>query len=145
MSEFPSRRLRRLRMKPGLRDMVRETSLRVEDLIQPLFVCPGEGVRREINSMPGVYNFSVDEAVKECREVADLGVPAVLFFGIPESKDDQGSGAWIDVGIVQRAMRAVRAALGDRLILIADTCLCEYTSHGHCGVVSEGGEIANDA
>jgi porphobilinogen synthase len=140
---FPARRLRRLRMSPRLRDMVRQTRLAVEDLIYPLFVCPGEGIRREVPSMPGVFNLSVDQLVEECREVADLGIPAVLLFGIPETKDEEGSGAWADDGIVQRGLRAVRAALGDRLVLIADTCLCEYTSTGHCGVICDG-EIAND-
>ena len=144
-AQFPVRRLRRLRMNPRIRDMVRETRLSVENLVYPLFVCPGEGVRREVPSMPGVYNLSVDLLVEACREAADLGIPAVLLFGIPESKDDQGSGAWIDDGIVQRGLRAVREALGDSLVLIADTCLCEYTSHGHCGVVSPGGTIENDA
>jgi porphobilinogen synthase len=142
---FPIRRLRRLRMKAGLRDMVRETHLRREDLISPVLACPGKGARREVPSMPGVFNLSVDEAVEECRRVADLGIPAVLLFGIPESKDDQASGAWSEDGIVQQALRAIRSALGDRLILIADTCLCEYTSHGHCGMVTPSGEIANDA
>ncbi len=141
---FPIRRLRRLRMNPAIRSMVRETRLAREDLVQPLFVCSGQGVRREVPSMPGVFNLSVDLLVEECREVADLGIPAVLLFGIPESKDDQATGAWHDQGIVQQGLRAVRAALGDRLVLIADTCLCEYTSHGHCGIVSERGEIQND-
>ncbi|MEN6625701.1 MAG: porphobilinogen synthase [Candidatus Sumerlaeia bacterium] len=141
---FPIRRMRRLRMTPLLRDMVRETRLDVSDLIAPVFVCPGKGVRREIASMPGVFNLSVDEAVNECRGLADLRIPAVLLFGIPESKDEQGSGAWADDGIVQQALRAIRAALGDRLVLIADTCLCEYTSHGHCGMVGPEGKILND-
>ncbi len=142
---FPTRRMRRLRMKPILRGMVRETRLALDDLIYPLFACPGQGVRREVPSMPGVFNFSVDRLVEECREVAGLGIPAVLLFGIPEEKDEQATGAWSEDGIVQRALRAVRKDLGDRLILIADTCLCEYTSHGHCGIVTAGGEIANDA
>ncbi len=141
---FPQRRLRRLRMNPRLRDMVRETYLALDDLVYPLFVCPGRTVRREIEAMPGVYNLSVDRLVEECREVADLGMPAVILFGIPESKDDQATGAWSEDGIVQRGLRAVREALGDRLVLIADTCLCEFTSHGHCGHVTPEGEIAND-
>ncbi len=141
---FPRRRPRRLRMKPAVRDLVRETSLQVDDLIYPLFVCPGERVRKEVPSMPGVYNLSVDELVEECRAVADLGIPGVILFGLPESKDEAGSGAWIEDGIVQRALRAIKAALGDRLLLIADTCLCEYTSHGHCGVLSAEGQVAND-
>ena len=131
-------------MHPLLRDLVRETSLQVTDLIYPLFACPGRNVRKEIASMPGVFNFSVDQIVEECRRVAGLGIRGVIFFGIPESKDEQASGAWEDEGIVQRAMRAVKEELGDGLLLIADTCLCEYTSHGHCGVVMPDGEIAND-
>jgi porphobilinogen synthase len=142
---FPHRRMRRLRMNPLLRAMVRETRLELDDLIYPLFACPGRGVRREVASMPGVYNMSVDVLVEECREVADLGIPAVLLFGIPESKDEQASGAWAEDGIVQQATRAIREALGDRLIIVADTCLCEYTSHGHCGMVSAAGEILNDS
>ena len=141
---FPTRRMRRLRMKSKTRDLVRENRLHVTDLIYPLFVCPGQGVRKEIASMPGVYNFSVDEIVEECRRVAGLGILGVIFFGIPESKDEEGTGAWSEDGIVQKALRAVKQALGDQLLLIADTCLCEYTSHGHCGVVTAEGEIAND-
>ena len=140
----PNWRLRRLRMNAGVRGLVRETTLRVTDLINPLFVCPGEKVRREISSMPGVYNLSVDELVEECRRIADLGIPGVILFGVPEIKDEQGSGAWSEDGIVQQGIRAVREALGERLLVIADTCLCEYTSHGHCGVVLPSGEIAND-
>lgn len=131
-------------MLPKVRDLVRETSLRTTDLIYPLFACPGSGVRREVSSMPGVYNLSVDQIVEECRAVADLGIIGVIFFGIPESKDEQGSGAWSEDGIVQQALRAVKDALGDDLLLVADTCLCEYTDHGHCGVVSKSGEIEND-
>ncbi len=142
---FPQRRPRRLRMLPKVRDLVRETNLRTTDLIYPLFACPGSGVRREISSMPGVFNLSVDQIVEECRAVADLGIVGVIFFGIPESKDEQGSGAWSEDGIVQQALRAVTEALGDELLLVADTCLCEYTSHGHCGVVSPSGEIENDS
>jgi porphobilinogen synthase len=142
---FPNRRLRRLRVDPRVRDLVRETKLGVEDLIYPLFVCPGDRVRREVASMPGVINLSIDQLVKECRAVADMGIRGVILFGIPESKDDQGSGAWRDDGIVQCALRAVKEKLEDRLLLIADTCLCEYTSHGHCGVVLKKGEIENDA
>jgi porphobilinogen synthase len=145
MNEFPTRRMRRMRMQPRLRDMVRETALSIDDFIYPVFACSGQGVRREVGSMPGIYNLSVDQIVEECREAADLGIPAILFFGIPESKDEQASGAWRDDGIVQQALRAVREALGDRLILIADTCLCEYTSHGHCGIVTPGGIVDNDA
>jgi porphobilinogen synthase len=141
---FSIRRLRRLRMTPQLRALVRETELNVGDLVYPLFACTGSGVRREVASMPGVFNLSVDQIVEECRAVAELGIPAVLLFGIPEKKDEQAGGAWDDDGIVQQALRAVKAALGERLVLIADTCLCEYMSHGHCGVVGAGGEICND-
>ena len=143
--EFPTRRMRRLRINPLIRRMVSETRLAVDDLIYPLFACPGKAVRREVASMPGVFNLSVDRIVEECREVADLGIPAVLLFGIPESKDEQASGAWSDDGIVQQALRAIRDALGNRLVTIADTCLCEYTSHGHCGVVDKNGGIDNDS
>jgi porphobilinogen synthase len=131
-------------MHPRIRDMVRQAALGVDDLIYPLFVCPGQGVRHEVGSMPGVYNLSVDQLVEECHEVADLGIPAVLLFGIPEEKDPEGSGAWREDGIVQRALRAVKDALGERLALIADACLCEYTSTGHCGLIDERGEVAND-
>lgn len=140
---FPQRRLRRFRMKPSLRRLVRETSLSPADLIQPLFACPGKNVRREIPSMPDVFNFSVDQIVEECRKIADSGIAGVILFGIPESKDDQGSGAWIEDGIVQQAIRAIKENLGDQLVVMADTCLCEYTSHGHCGIV-HGEKIEND-
>jgi porphobilinogen synthase len=131
-------------MRPQMRALVAETRLSVDDLVYPIFACPGSNVRREVASMPGIANLSIDLVVEECRRVADLGIPGVIFFGIPESKDEQASGAWSDDGIVQRALRAVKDALGDRLLLMADTCLCEYTSHGHCGVVTPEGEIAND-
>lgn len=131
-------------MNPKVRDLVRETTIDRSDLVYPLFACPGTGVRNEIASMPGIYNFSVDQIVEECRRVSDLGIASVILFGIPESKDDQATGAWSEDGIVQQALRAVREALGDQMLLIADTCLCEYTSHGHCGVVGGDGEIQND-
>lgn len=131
-------------MTPQMRALVSETRLDLSDLVYPIFACPGQGVRKEVASMPGVANLSVDRVVEECRRVVDLGIPAVIFFGIPESKDAQGSGAWSDDGIVQRAIRAVKEKVGDRLLVMADTCLCEYTSHGHCGVVTEKGVIAND-
>ncbi len=142
---FPTRRLRRTRRTPKLRDLTRETSIQLDDLVYPLFACPGKGVRKEISSMPGVCNFSIDLLVEECRRIADLGIGSVILFGIPESKDDEATGAWSEDGIVQRALRAIKAALGDQLLLIADTCLCEYTSHGHCGLVSSAGEIENDS
>lgn len=120
-----------------MRSLVRETHLRPEMLIYPLFVCPGEGVRKPISSMPGVFNLSVDEAVKEAAECAALGISGVLLFGLPKTKDEQGSGAWDADGITQRALRAMKADRRlDRLVTIADVCLCEYTSHGHCGLVA---------
>lgn len=131
-------------MLAGVRDLVRETDLQHDDLIYPLFACPGKKVRKEVSSMPGVFNLSVDEIVEECRRAAGLGIPGVILFGIPESKDEKATGAWAEDGIVQRATRAIKKVLGDQLLVIADTCLCEYTSHGHCGVVARGGEITND-
>jgi porphobilinogen synthase len=147
--DFPLIRMRRLRRTEPLRALVRETRLEPGQLIYPLFVCPGEGVRREIGSMPGVFNVSVDEAVKEAEEAARLGLGGLLLFGLPAEKDEQATGAWDDAGIVQTALRALKAsAAAKELVLIADVCLCEYTSHGHCGVVAEtaaGYEIENDA
>lgn len=131
---FPTTRLRRLRQSEPLRSLVRETRLTPAALVYPLFVCPGERVRKEVGSMPGVFNFSVDEAVKECGRAHALGVPAVILFGLPETKDEVASGAWSDDGIVQQASRAIKTELPD-LTVIADVCLCEYMSHGHCGVV----------
>ncbi len=142
VSAYPISRLRRLRMTGVLRAMVRETELSKKDFIYPLFVVPGGNVKREVSSMPGVYQMSVDNIVRECAEVHSLGIPAVIFFGIPEEKDEVGSGAYDDNGIVQRALRAVRNEVPG-LLLITDVCLCEYTSHGHCGIV-RGGEIVND-
>jgi porphobilinogen synthase len=139
---FPVHRLRRLRRTESLRALVRETDLAPGDLIAPLFVRPGRGVRQEIASMPGQHNLSVDEAVAEAQELAGLGVPGVILFGIPERKDAQATGAWDRDGIVQRAARALKEALPG-LIVIADVCLCEYTDHGHCGVV-RGDAILND-
>ena len=139
---FPQTRLRRLRRTEALRRFVAETRLTVQSLVYPLFVVPGEGIRKEISSMPGVFNLSVDELVKECREVKKLGLPAVILFGIPEAKDEAGSGAYAEDGIVQRAARALKKEVPE-LLVITDVCLCEYTSHGHCGKV-EGGEIVND-
>src|ERR687884_541201 len=135
-------RPRRLRRSETLRALVRETKLTREDLILPLFACPGEGVRREVSSMPGVYNLSVDEIVREAANAFELGVPGVILFGLPESKDETATGAYAERGIVQEAIRAVRRAVPE-MVVIADTCLCEYTSHGHCGVV-RGGEVLND-
>src|SRR5271156_479795 len=131
---FPVTRLRRLRQSEQLRSMVRETRLSPASLVYPMFVCPGEGVRKEVRSMPGVYNLSVDEAVKEARQTHSLGVPAVILFGLPEKKDDVATGAWADDGIVQQAARAMKREVPG-LILMGDVCLCEYMSHGHCGIV----------
>jgi porphobilinogen synthase len=131
---FPITRLRRLRRTGELRNLVRETRLTPEAFVYPMFVCPGEGVRKEVRSMPGVFNLSVDEAVKEVREVKSLGVPAVILFGLPDQKDDVATGAWADDGIVQRAARAIKSDAPD-VILMGDVCLCEYMSHGHCGIV----------
>ena len=142
-------RMRRLRQSDAMRALVRETALEPGDLIYPLFICPGQGVRREIGSMPGVFNISVDEAVREVEEAAALGLAGLLLFGLPEAKDEQGTGAWDENGIVQQGLRALRqSAAAKKLVLIADVCLCEYTSHGHCGVVAEGRdgfEVRNDA
>ena len=147
--DFPLIRMRRLRRTAALRDLVRETRLEPGQLIYPLFVCPGEGVRREIGSMPGVFNLSVDEAVKEAEEAAQLGLGGLLLFGLPETKDEQATGAWDEHGIVQTALRALKAdSASKKLVLIADVCLCEYTTHGHCGMVVEtadGYEVENDA
>src|SRR5215469_8887793 len=146
--EYPITRLRRLRRTESMRNLVRETHLEPGALIYPLFLCPGEGVRKEIASMPGVFNLSVDEAVKEAESAASLGIGGLLLFGLPESKDEQASGAWDDDGIVQRGLRALkRSSAAKKLVLIADVCLCEYTSHGHCGIIVEtrdGWEVEND-
>jgi porphobilinogen synthase len=135
---FPTTRLRRLRQTEQLRSLVRETRLTPEAFVHPLFVCPGEGVRKEVRSMPGVFNFSIDEALKEAREAHALGVPAVILFGLPETKDEAATGAWSDDGIVQQAARAIKQEIPE-LVVIGDVCLCEYTSHGHCGVVRSHG------
>jgi porphobilinogen synthase len=134
-------RPRRLREKALLRKMVRETALAVDDFVYPLFVTHGRGVREAIGSMPGQYRLSVDELIKECKDAAGMGIPAVLLFGLPAEKDPRGSEAWAEDGIVQQAVRAC----GQRadLLVITDVCLCEYTSHGHCGVV-EDGAVRND-
>ena len=146
---FPVTRMRRLRRTDSLRALVRETAVTPGDLIYPLFLCPGKGVRREIGSMPGVFNLSIDEAVREAEEAASLGLGGLLLFGLPETKDEQGSGAYDDDGIVQQGLRALKASpAAKKLVLIADVCLCEYTSHGHCGIVQEtpgGFEVDNDS
>jgi len=135
-------RPRRLREKPLLRKMVRETALALDDLVYPLFVVHGRGVRQEIGAMPGQYQLSIDELVKEAKDAASMGIPAILLFGIPEDKDPRGSEAYADDGIVQQAVRAVKNTVPD-LLVVTDVCLCEYTSHGHCGVV-EDGAVKND-
>jgi len=135
-------RPRRLRRTDAIRSIVRETRLAPENFVLPLFVCPGTGVRREISSMPGVFNLSIDELTKEVAAAQDTGVRSIILFGLPESKDTLASGAYAEDGIVQRAIRAVRQS-SPEMVVMADTCLCEYTSHGHCGVV-RGGEVIND-
>jgi porphobilinogen synthase len=135
---FPITRLRRLRRTEQLRSFIREARLTPEGFIYPLFVCPGEGVRKEVRSMPGVFNLSVDEAVKEAREVKALGIPAVILFGLPEKKDEVATGAWADDGIVQRAARAIKREVPG-LLVVGDVCLCEYMSHGHCGIIKPVG------
>jgi len=145
---FPEIRLRRLRRTESLRALVRETTLNPGDLIYPLFICPGEGVRNPVSSMPGVFNLSVDQAVREAEDAASLGIGGLLLFGLPDSKDEKATGAWDDNGIVQLALRALKqSSAAKKLVLIADVCLCEYISHGHCGVVLQSGdnyEIDND-
>jgi porphobilinogen synthase len=135
-------RPRRLRRSSALRSLVRETRVDLTQLIYPLFVCPGEGVRREIQSMPGVFNLSVDELVKEAGAAVRDGITSIIVFGLPEQKNDTGSEAWAEDGITQKAIRALKREVKD-LIVIADTCLCEYTDHGHCGIVKDG-DVAND-
>lgn len=137
------KRLRRLRMTAGLRALVEETSLEPRHLIYPMFVCEGDHVRRAITSMPGVHNFSVDELVREVSTFAHTGIGGVLLFGIPDAKDAHGSAGCAEDGIIQRAVSALKKEF-PHLVLITDVCLCEYTSHGHCGILSESGEILND-
>jgi len=143
---FPTHRPRRLRKTSSLRRMVRENVLTTSDLIYPLFAVPGESFAKEVKSMPGVYQLSVDKIVEEAKEVYDLGIPSIILFGIPDDKDTEATGAWHDCGIVQKAATAVKEAVPD-LVVIADTCLCEYTSHGHCGYLEVGdltGRVLND-
>jgi porphobilinogen synthase len=140
---FPAQRPRRLRRNELLRGLVRETRLSAAGFVYPLFVCPGANVRNEVGSMPGVFQQSADQIVEECREIEQLGIPAVILFGLPESKDPRGSSSLAAEGPVQRATAAIRRA-NLKLLVITDVCLCEYTDHGHCGVM-ENGEVANDA
>ncbi len=139
---FPEYRPRRLRRTEALRAMIRETELSVKHLIYPMFILPGENIRQEITSMPGIFRLSIDQAVEEAKEVFDLGIPAVILFGIPEKKDEIGSEAYAKKGIIQRAISAIKKAVAD-LIVITDVCLCEYTSHGHCGIIKNG-DVDND-
>ena len=131
---FPATRLRRLRRTETLRALVRETRLTPESLVYPLFVCPGTRIRKEVRSMPGVFNLSIDEAVKEVRATRALGVSSIILFGLPEKKDEVATGAWAKDGIVQRAARAIKSEVRD-VVVMGDVCLCEYMSHGHCGIV----------
>ncbi len=140
---FPDYRPRRMRRSEGLRRMVRETRLSVDDFVYPLFVVPGSGVEKPIGAMPGQFNFSVDKATDAAARAADLGIPAVILFGIPEHKDAVGSEAWKDSGVVQKAIRAIKKSRPG-LVVMVDSCFCEYTDHGHCGVLHEG-ELDNDA
>ncbi|HEY6265665.1 MAG TPA: porphobilinogen synthase [Candidatus Acidoferrum sp.] len=139
---FPTHRPRRLRRSEALRDLVRETRLTASGLIYPMFVCPGTKVRQEVSSMPGIHQQSVDQIVEEAREVESLGIPGIILFGLPESKDPRGASSISAQGVVQRAIEAIRNAKL-KLLVITDVCLCEYTDHGHCGVI-ENGEVAND-
>src|ERR1700734_1207478 len=146
---FPVTRLRRLRRTEAMRSLVRETHLHPGALIYPLFICPGDGIRKDISSMPGVFNLSIDEAVKEAEACAALGIGGLLLFGLPAEKDELASGAWADYGIVQTALKELKKNRKlDSLVMIADVCLCEYTSHGHCGIVARDGdhfEVENDS
>ncbi len=140
---YPDYRPRRMRRTENLRRMIRETRLAPEDFIYPLFVVPGQGVAKPIGSLPGQFNFSVDKAVDAAKEAADLGIPSVILFGVPERKDAVGSEAWKEQGVVQKAIRAIKKARPE-LVVMADACFCEYTDHGHCGIVQDG-ELDNDA
>jgi porphobilinogen synthase len=140
---FPIERPRRLRGSEAIRSLVRETRLSTAGFIYPMFVCPGSSVRNEVGSMPGIHQQSVDKILEECREVESLGIPAVILFGLPESKDPRGASSLSKTGVVQRAIEAIKAAKLN-LLVITDVCLCEYTDHGHCGVI-EHGEVVNDA
>jgi porphobilinogen synthase len=146
-SGFPTIRPRRLRYNPIVRGLVRETTLTVDDLILPLFVCPGQGIKKEIASMPGNYQLSVDRLLDEVGSAVDLGIRSFIFFGIPTHKDASGSSAWNDDGIIQQALRVLRAAFKDQVLLITDECFCEYTDHGHCGILTDHGgrlDVDND-
>lgn len=141
--DFPKYRPRRLRRNEKLRELVRETSLRPGHFIYPLFIAPGKDKAQPVSSMPAVFQFTVDRALQECREAAALGIPAVILFGIPEHKDATGSEAYDDAGVIQQAIRAIKEQLPE-LLVVTDVCLCEYTDHGHCGVIRDG-DVENDA
>ena len=142
MATYPTKRLRRLRYNPLVRDLVRETTLSKNDLIYPMFIAFGENIKKEIHSMPGVFQLSIENAIKECKELVSLGIKAIILFGIPEHKDEVGSDAYSPTGIIQTAVRAIKAEVKD-LLIITDVCLCEYTSHGHCGLL-DGEMVLND-
>ncbi|MDE7315521.1 MAG: porphobilinogen synthase [Mucispirillum sp.] len=139
---FPITRSRRLRSSKNIRSMVRETTLSVNDFIYPLFICEGKGIRNEVSSMPEIYNLSVDEVIKEAKEIESLGIKSVILFGIPDHKDEEGSGAYGSNGIVQKAIKAIKDYTD--LFVITDVCMCEYTSHGHCGHIVNG-DVDNDS
>ena len=138
-------RLRRTRLNPHVRDMLRETSLDINDFIYPLFVVDGKGVKNEVASMPGVFQYSIDELLKECENVKALGIKSILLFGVPDLKDSVGSDALSNDGIIARSLRAIKDKFGDELVVITDLCFCEYTEHGHCGILSPKGSVDNDA
>lgn len=138
------KRSRRLRGNPTMRSMVRETHLSIDDFIYPLFVVEGENIKREISSMKGVYHFSVDKVIDEVKEILDLGIKAIMLFGIPDKKDSVGSGGYAKDGIIQKAIRAIKANCPE-MYIVTDICMCEYTSHGHCGILKENGQVDNDA
>ncbi|MEE8420412.1 MAG: hypothetical protein V3R92_03025, partial [Dehalococcoidales bacterium] len=142
MAGFPEIRLRRLRRTEMLRALVRETQVDIADLVYPMFIVEGKGIKQEISSMPDVFRFSPDRLAKEVAEIAGLGIPAVLLFGIPENKDETGSSALHSKGVIQQAIRVIKKTAPE-LLVITDVCLCEYTSHGHCGVIVDG-QVDND-
>ncbi len=142
VATFPALRMRRMRRSETIRGMIRETTLSARDLVYPMFVVPGSRIRQEISSMPGCYHLSVDEAVRDAEETIRLGVPGIILFGLPPSKDPMGTGAYAEDGIIQEAVRAIKRALPE-LVVITDVCLCEYTDHGHCGVIG-GDDVDND-
>ncbi len=142
MAIFPQLRLRRLRRTETLRALIRENRVDISDLVYPLFVVEGDGVKQEISSMPGVFHFSIDQLPSEVEEIARLGIPAVLLFGVPQHKDEVGSSAYHPQGVIQQAVRAIKKSV-PQLLVITDVCLCEYTSHGHCGVITNG-DVDND-